>query len=64
MVLLTWYKRLVLSGGSSVEFSTITIEFLLAGASLSPVDRPAGPSGWGEVVSDKVLVELSDRGTI
>ncbi len=62
VVLLTWYKSLVLSGGGSVGFST-TIS-LLAGVSLSPVNGPAGPSGWREVALDEALVELSGRGTM
>ena len=64
MVLLTWYKSLVLSGGGNVESSTTTVASLSAGASMSPVDRPAGSPGWGEVASDEALVVFLGRGTM
>ena len=62
VVILTWYKSLVLKGGGSVELSIITVELFLAGASLNPINEPAGPWGWGERALDKGLVKLLGRG--
>lgn len=62
MVILTWYNSLVLSGGSSVESSILTVEPSEGGvASLNPANEPAGPLGWGEAALNKGLLEFLGR---